>query len=49
MRKQRWNKILCFNELNQLATYYLWGTKKDARNYVKDLRKHNLCVEAYIM
>lgn len=49
MWKKRWNKIICFNELNEAVTYVLWGTRREARGYVKELRKRGKCTDAYIV
>ena len=39
MFKPKWRKILCFDTDNSSTVYWLWGTKREARKYAKEMRK----------
>lgn len=46
---KKWRKILCFDELEAATVYWLWGTKREARRYVREMRRRGKCADAYIV
>lgn len=46
---KKWRKVLCFDELESATVYWLWGTKREARRYVREMRKRGKCADAYII
>ena len=49
MFKPKWSKVICFDALNEAQVYWLWGTKREARQYVREMRKRGKCADAYII
>jgi hypothetical protein len=49
MFKPKWRKVICFDALNKSQVYWLWGTKREVRQYVREMRKRDKCADAYII
>lgn len=49
MFKTKWRRILWFKTNGDYTVDWLWGTKREARKYMKKLRARGICADAYLI